>query len=72
MTLTNQYDASEMAVPLPNPFWGAGSDPPVSQAPLYYREIAERFSAYGFRAVARALGLLHAADKLWQDTRGRI
>ena len=37
-----------------------------------YTDIAERFSAYDFRTVARALGHLHAAEKLWQDARGRM
>jgi hypothetical protein len=39
---------------------------------VYYREIAQRFSAYDFRAIARAIGSLHPAENLWQDTRGRI
>jgi 2,5-furandicarboxylate decarboxylase 1 len=38
--------------------------------PLYYTDIAERFAAYDFRTVARALGHLHAMEKLWQDARG--
>ena len=46
-----------------------GSD---RQEPLYYTDIAERFSAYDFRTVARALGHLHATEKLWQDPRGRM
>ncbi|MFL6797048.1 MAG: UbiD family decarboxylase [Xanthobacteraceae bacterium] len=44
----------------------------IGQEPLYYTDIAERFSAYDFRTVARALGHLHAAEKLWQDPKGRI
>jgi 2,5-furandicarboxylate decarboxylase 1 len=44
----------------------------IGQAPLYYTDIAERFSAFDFRTVARALGQLHAAEKLWQDARGRM
>jgi 2,5-furandicarboxylate decarboxylase 1 len=44
----------------------------IGKEPLYYTDIAERFSAYDFRTVARALGHLHAADKLWQDPRGRM
>ena len=44
----------------------------IGKSPLYYTDIAERFSAYDFRTVARALGHLHAAEKLWQDPRGRM
>ncbi len=38
---------------------------------LYFAELAERFAAAGFQAVARALGELHAAGVLWQDAEGR-
>jgi 2,5-furandicarboxylate decarboxylase 1 len=44
----------------------------IGKEPLYYTDVAERFSAYDFRTVARALGHLHAAEKLWQDPRGRM
>ena len=44
----------------------------IGKAPLYYTDIAERFSAYDFRTVARAIGHLHATEKLWQDPRGRM
>jgi 2,5-furandicarboxylate decarboxylase 1 len=44
----------------------------IEKAPLYYTDIAERFAAYNFRTVARALGHLHATEKLWQDPRGRM
>src|SRR6266699_1861898 len=44
----------------------------IGEAPLYYTDIAERFSAFDFRTVARALGHLHVAEKLWQDPRGRM
>jgi 2,5-furandicarboxylate decarboxylase 1 len=44
----------------------------IEQAPLYYTDIADRFAAYNFRTVARALGHLHATEKLWQDARGRM
>ena len=44
----------------------------VGKEPLYYADIAERFAAYDFRTVARALGYLHATEKLWQDPRGRM
>ena len=41
-------------------------------APLYYQDVAGRFTDYDFQTVARALGELHAAGKLWQDPRGRL
>ena len=44
----------------------------IGKEPLYYTDIAERFTAYDFRTVARALGHLHATEKLWQDARGRM
>jgi 2,5-furandicarboxylate decarboxylase 1 len=44
----------------------------IAKEPLYYTDIAERFSAYDFRTVAQALGHLHATEKLWQDSRGRM
>ena len=44
----------------------------IGQSPLYYTDIAERFSAFDFRTVARALGRLLAAEELWQDARGRL
>jgi 2,5-furandicarboxylate decarboxylase 1 len=44
----------------------------IAKEPLYYTDIAERFSSYDFRTVARALGSLHTSEKLWQDPRGRL
>jgi len=44
----------------------------IAKEPLYYTDIAERFCTYDFRTVARALGHLHATEKLWQDPRGRM
>jgi len=44
----------------------------IDQEPLYYTDIAERFSEYDFRTVARALGHLHATERLWQDPRGKM
>ena len=44
----------------------------IDKAPLYYTDIAERFSDYDFNTVARALGHLHKTEKLWQDSRGRM
>ena len=42
----------------------------VSQ-PVIHDEIAEYFGEFDFQVVARALGKLHAEEKLWQDPRGR-
>ncbi len=44
----------------------------IGRAPLYYTDVAETFAQYDFRTIARALGQLHAAEKLWQDPRGRL
>src|SRR5262245_60756431 len=44
----------------------------IDKEPLYYTDIAERFAAYNFNTVARAIGHLHATEKLWQDSRGRM
>jgi 2,5-furandicarboxylate decarboxylase 1 len=44
----------------------------IDQEPLYYTDVAERFAQYDFRTIARALGHLHATEKLWQDSRGRM
>jgi 2,5-furandicarboxylate decarboxylase 1 len=43
----------------------------IDAEPKYYQEIAEYFGEYDFQVVARALGKLHADEKLWQDPRGR-
>jgi 2,5-furandicarboxylate decarboxylase 1 len=44
----------------------------IEKEPKYYSEIAEQFSDHDFQSVARAFGLLHAGEKLWQDARGRM
>ncbi len=44
----------------------------IGKEPLYYTDVAERFSSYDFRTVARALGHLHTTERLWQDPRGRM
>jgi 2,5-furandicarboxylate decarboxylase 1 len=44
----------------------------IGKEPLYYTDVAERFASHDFRTVARALGHLHATEKLWQDPRGRM
>jgi len=44
----------------------------IRETPLYYTEIAERFARYDFQLVARALGHLHATERLWQDPEGRM
>jgi 2,5-furandicarboxylate decarboxylase 1 len=44
----------------------------IEREPQYYSAIAERFAVHQFQSVARALGKLHAEEKLWQDPRGRL
>jgi len=44
----------------------------IEGEPRYYQDIAAHFSEHDFQTVARALGKLHAEQKLWQDSRGRI
>jgi 2,5-furandicarboxylate decarboxylase 1 len=44
----------------------------IEGEPRYYTEIGEKFSDHDFQTVARALGKLHADEKLWQDPRGRM
>ena len=43
----------------------------IGAEPFYFAELAERFEAHGFQAVARAVGALHEAGDLWQDPVGR-
>jgi 2,5-furandicarboxylate decarboxylase 1 len=67
----------------PDPAGQSGDDPKVvalaaeilsaiDVGPLYYTEIAERFSTYDFQTIARAIGHLHATEMLWQDAKGRM
>ena len=42
----------------------------LDKTPLYFTDVAERFSNYEFNAVARAIGLLHEKERLWQDPKG--
>jgi 2,5-furandicarboxylate decarboxylase 1 len=42
----------------------------LEKTPLYFTDVAERFSGYEFNAVARAIGLLHEKERLWQDPKG--
>jgi 2,5-furandicarboxylate decarboxylase 1 len=44
----------------------------IETEPKYYQEIAQHFGDFEFQTVARALGKLHADEKLWQDARGRM
>jgi len=44
----------------------------IGNEPRYYQEVAQHFGKYEFQTVARALGRLHADEKLWQDPRGRM
>jgi len=41
----------------------------IEPMPIYYSELAEKFSDYDFPTIARAFGYLHAEGKLWQDAR---
>jgi 2,5-furandicarboxylate decarboxylase 1 len=44
----------------------------IDKTPLYYSDIAEKLGEHPFHVIARALGKLHADEKLWQDPRGRL
>jgi len=44
----------------------------IGQEPQYYQAVAGHFGQYDFQTIARALGRLHADEKLWQDPRGRL
>jgi 2,5-furandicarboxylate decarboxylase 1 len=44
----------------------------IGKQPLYYTDIAEKFAGFDFVTIARAIGHLHAGEKLWQDSRGRL
>ena len=44
----------------------------IGEAPRYYTDIAEAFSDYNFAVIARALGHLHATERLWQDAKGAM
>ena len=44
----------------------------IAAEPRYFAELCERFSAFGYQAVARALGRLHETGALWQDREGRL
>ena len=44
----------------------------LEASPVYYSEIAEKFSQYSFATIANTFGDLHAKGILWQDPRGRM
>ena len=44
----------------------------IEKTPLYYSAIAEKFAQHPFPTIAKALGKLHADERLWQDPRGRM
>jgi 2,5-furandicarboxylate decarboxylase 1 len=44
----------------------------IEAEPKYFAELTEMFEAEGFQAVARAIGVLHEGEKLWQDDVGRL
>ena len=73
-TTTSRARRTRSARPATSGGRGAGRRNPraIDEEPLYYTDIAERFVDYDFHTVARALGHLHATEKLWQDPRGRM
>ena len=44
----------------------------IEKTPLYYQDVAAQLGDHDFQTVARALGQLYSAEKLWQDPRGRL
>ena len=44
----------------------------IEAEPMYYQDIADRFSDYDFQTIARALGALHEQGKHWQTAEGRM
>src|SRR5438105_6174280 len=44
----------------------------IAENPLYYTEVAERFSRFDFQTVARALGHPHQTERLWHAPEGRM
>lgn len=44
----------------------------IADEPLYYQDLAKRLGTFGFQIVARALGELHAQQKLWQTADGKL
>ena len=44
----------------------------IEKMPLYYQDVAAKLGDHDFQTVARALGQLYTAEKLWQDARGRL
>src|SRR5262249_40225075 len=44
----------------------------IGKAPLYYTDIAEKFSKYNFAIIARAIGQLHETENVGQDRCGRL
>jgi len=43
----------------------------IEKEPLYFAELAEKFSSESFQSVSRALGDLHLRGEIWQDAEGR-
>jgi hypothetical protein len=43
-----------------------------SGEPLDFTDVAEKFSKYDSRTIAKAIGHLHSTEKLWQDPRGKL
>ena len=44
----------------------------ITEEPLYFADLCERFVVHGFQAVTRAIGVLHESGELWQDPEGKF
>jgi 2,5-furandicarboxylate decarboxylase 1 len=44
----------------------------IDKEPMYYTDLSRRFAQTDFVVLARALGQLHADNKLWKDPIGRL
>ena len=44
----------------------------IGEKPLYYAQVIDAFPDVPLQAITRAFGKLHADEKLWQDTEGRM
>ena len=64
--------AAKAAMPVETPALAEEIQAHIAETPLYFAELCERFVAYGFQAVTRAVGHLHEDGILWQDAEGRF
>jgi len=44
----------------------------IGEKPLYYAQVIDAFPDVPLQAITRAFGKLHADEKLWQDSEGRM